>query len=110
MVSSRIQLIVGLGNPGPDYADTRHNIGFMILDRLATKSSAAWRRERRWHAELARAGSVYLLKPQTFMNLSGQSVASVTGFYKIPCREVLVVLDDMALPLGKLRIRNNGSA
>lgn len=104
------QLIVGLGNPGRDYADTRHNVGFMILDRLASKAGAAWRTERSRRAELARAGSTWLCKPQTFMNLSGESVASLTGFYKIPHDAILVILDDMALPLGKLRLRASGSA
>ncbi|HET6406600.1 MAG TPA: aminoacyl-tRNA hydrolase [Chthoniobacteraceae bacterium] len=110
MSSSSCQLIVGLGNPGREYTDTRHNIGFMIVDRLAAKAGAEWRSEKRWESQVARAGSTWLLKPQTFMNLSGRSVAHLTGFYKIPVDDVLVVLDDMALPLGKLRFRANGSA
>ena len=110
MSSPSYQLIVGLGNPGREYADTRHNIGFMIVDRLAAKAGAEWRSEKRWGTQVARAGSTWLLKPQTYMNLSGQAVAYVTGFYKIPGESVLVILDDMALPLGKLRFRANGSA
>ena len=104
------QLIVGLGNPGRDYADTRHNVGFMILERLAARSGAVWRTEKRWQTEVARAGMTWLCKPQTYMNLSGEAVSSMTGFYKIPHDSVLVVLDDMALPLGKLRLRASGSA
>ncbi len=104
------QLIVGLGNPGRDYADTRHNIGFMIVDRLAAQARAEWRTEKRWQTEVARAGATWLGKPLTYMNLSGEAVVALTGFYKIPHDAVLVILDDMALPFGKLRFRPNGSA
>jgi PTH1 family peptidyl-tRNA hydrolase len=104
------RLLLGLGNPGREYRDTRHNVGFMILDRLASAARAEWRREKRWHAEVARAGDAFLVKPLTYMNLSGEAVSSVAGFYKIPVGEILVVLDDMALPLGKLRLRPEGSA
>jgi PTH1 family peptidyl-tRNA hydrolase len=105
-----LRLIVGLGNPGPEYRDTRHNVGFMILDRLAAREDAPFRRERRWKAEVAQAGSTLLCKPLTFMNLSGESVRPLSSFYKIEPAEILVVLDDMALPLGRLRIRPSGSA
>jgi PTH1 family peptidyl-tRNA hydrolase len=104
------QLIVGLGNPGHEYADTRHNAGFMIVDRLAEKAGAAWKTEKRWQTDVARAGSVFLCKPKTYMNLSGEAVQALVGFYKIPHEAVLVVLDEMALPLGKLRLRPAGSA
>jgi peptidyl-tRNA hydrolase, PTH1 family len=103
-------LLVGLGNPGREYTDTRHNVGFMILDRLATSAHAEWRTERRWQAQLARVGEAWLCKPLTYMNLSGQAAASASGFYKIPRDRMLVILDDMALPLGKLRLRPSGSA
>jgi PTH1 family peptidyl-tRNA hydrolase len=109
-VPSHFQLIVGLGNPGREYVETRHNVGFMIVDRLAAKARAEWRSEKRWQTELARAGESWLCKPQTFMNLSGQAVTKITAFYKIPAEAVLVVLDDLALPLGKLRFRSSGSA
>ena len=82
----------------------------MILDRLATREDAPFRRERRWKAEVAQAGSTLLCKPLTFMNLSGESVRPLSSFYKIEPTEILVVLDDMALPLGRLRIRPSGSA
>jgi PTH1 family peptidyl-tRNA hydrolase len=109
-VATHFQLIVGLGNPGREYAETRHNVGFMILDRLASQDRADWRLEKRWQAELARAGGSWLCKPQTFMNLSGQAVAKAASFYKIPVDSILIVLDDFALPLGKLRFRTGGSA
>ena len=109
-MSSHFQLIVGLGNPGREYAETRHNIGFMIADRFAAKNRAEWQMEKRWQAELARAGASWVCKPQTYMNLSGEAVAGVSAFFKIPVEAVLVVLDDFALPLGKLRFRSSGSA
>ena len=104
------RLIVGLGNPGPEYRETRHNVGFMILDRLAARGDAPFHRERRWKAEVAQTGATLLCKPLTFMNLSGESVRPLSSFYKIEPTEILVVLDDMALPLGRLRIRPSGSA
>jgi peptidyl-tRNA hydrolase, PTH1 family len=104
------RLVVGLGNPGREYRGTRHNVGFMIADRLAASARAEWCPEKAWQAEVARAGDVFLCKPLTFMNLSGQAVGAIAGFYKIPAAEMLVVLDDMALPLGQLRLRPNGSA
>jgi PTH1 family peptidyl-tRNA hydrolase len=105
-----LRLIVGLGNPGREYRETRHNVGFMILDRLAARERAEFRTEKSWQAEVARAGDLLLCKPLTFMNLSGQSVRPLCQFYKIEPAEVLVLLDDMALPLGKLRLRADGSA
>jgi PTH1 family peptidyl-tRNA hydrolase len=104
------RLVVGLGNPGREYADTRHNVGFMLLDRLAARDRADWRRERRWQADVAKAGAVLLAKPLTYMNLSGQTVRSVADFYKIEPAQMLIVLDDFALPLGKLRFRPGGSS
>ncbi|MGV3532341.1 MAG: aminoacyl-tRNA hydrolase [Chthoniobacteraceae bacterium] len=104
------RLLVGLGNPGREYQDTRHNVGFMVLDRLAHVAETELRSERAWHAEVGRAGEVFLCKPLTYMNRSGESVRPLSSFYKIPPDQVLVVLDDMALPLGKLRFRPGGSA
>lgn len=108
------RLIVGLGNPGREYAETRHNVGFMVLDRLAAAAGAIFRTERKWQAEFAtvRVGGsdVWLCKPQTYMNLSGESVSAITGFYKVEPSDVLVVLDDLALPLGRLRLRESGSS
>lgn len=104
------RLIVGLGNPGRDYAETRHNVGFMVLDRLAAGAKAVFRTETKWQAEVATLGDVWLCKPQTYMNLSGESVGALGHFYKIEPARVLVVFDDMALPLGRLRLRESGSA
>lgn len=107
---SSIRLIAGLGNPGREYANTRHNAGFMILDRLAARLGATFSNERKFEGHLAKSGALYLLKPQTFMNLSGRSVAAVCQFYRIEPAEVLVVYDDVALPEGRIRIRMGGSA
>ncbi len=103
------RLLVGLGNPGREYSGTRHNVGFMVLDRLAAAMGAAFRADKKWQADTASNGGVWLLKPQTYMNLSGESVGSLVRFYQIEPARVLVVLDDMALPLGRLRIRERGS-
>jgi PTH1 family peptidyl-tRNA hydrolase len=103
-------LIVGLGNPGPEYRDTRHNIGFMIIDRLASAAREEFRLEKGWRASLARVDGVLLCKPLSYMNLSGQVVRAISDYYKLAPSQVLVVLDDMALPLGKLRLRPGGSA
>ena len=107
--SSSYRLVVGLGNPGSEYERTRHNVGFMALDRLA-QGKAQWRKERAWNAQVAKVDGVLLCKPQTFMNLSGTAVAAVAGFYQISAAEILVVLDDMSLPLGRLRLRSGGSS
>jgi len=103
------RLLVGLGNPGREYFGTRHNVGFMVLDRLAAALGATFRADKKWKADVAIAGDVFLLKPQTYMNLSGESVNALARFYQIEPARVLVVLDDMALPLGRLRIRERGS-
>jgi len=112
------RLLVGLGNPGREYAGTRHNVGFMVLDRLAAAWGAAFRADKKWQAEVAVAssqnpcgtGDVWLCKPQTYMNLSGESVGEIARFYKIEPARVFVILDDMALPLGRLRLRERGTA
>ena len=105
-----LRLLVGLGNPGREYRETRHNVGFLLLDRLASRERSEFRPEKSWQAEVARAGDLLLCKPLTYMNLSGQSVLPLSQFYKIEPAQVLVILDDMALPLGKLRFRKDGSA
>lgn len=104
------RLIVGLGNPGRQYVGTRHNAGFLVMDELARRSSAAFRFEAKWDAEVAPHGDQLLMKPQTFMNLSGEAVANYTRYYRIEPSQVLVVYDDVALPLGDLRLRKSGSA
>jgi peptidyl-tRNA hydrolase, PTH1 family len=104
------RLIVGLGNPGDTYRDTRHNIGFMVLDEIAKRMGAAFREEKRWTGMVAKFTGGYLLKPLTFMNDSGRSVQAVGHFYKASPAQTLVVYDDVDLPLGRLRFRTNGSA
>ncbi len=108
--SLKPRLIVGLGNPGKDYRDTRHNIGFMVVDELARRMDAAFQEEKRHHGLLAKFSGGWLLKPQTYMNDSGRSVRSVADYYKITTHETLTVYDDVDLPLGSLRIRLKGSA
>jgi peptidyl-tRNA hydrolase, PTH1 family len=107
-----MKLVVGLGNPGSKYAGTRHNIGFEVIDRLAEGGAGA-RFTRKFDSLLAEAEidfrRVLLLKPETFMNLSGRSVAQAVRFYKLELSDLLVVCDDLSLPLGKLRIRGGGS-
>lgn len=106
-----IRLIVGLGNPGREYEETRHNVGFMVVDRLASQGGLHWELQPRWECSLAKwaAHGVLLMKPLTFMNLSGRSVARVMRFHKWLPEQVLVVYDDVAIDLGRLRIREKGS-
>jgi PTH1 family peptidyl-tRNA hydrolase len=104
-----IRLIAGLGNPGREYESTRHNVGFMVLDRLASARGLRWERSAKWGADWAK-GDVILVKPSTFMNRSGEPLSAIMQFYKIAATDVLVVLDDLALPLGRLRLRLAGSS
>ena len=104
------RLVAGLGNPGRQYAGTRHNVGFMILDELASRAGTTFRHESKWDAEVASTEGVWFLKPSSFMNLSGVPVRAFADFYKLPHDSVLVVLDDVALPLGRLRFRRNGGS
>lgn len=104
------RLIVGLGNPGPEYRNTRHNAGFMVLDELATQMGVSFSEEKRFHGLLAKITGGWLLKPQTFMNDSGRSVAAVARFHKIAPAETLVIYDDVDLALGSLKFRQTGSA
>ena len=106
----QIRLIAGLGNPGPEHAATRHNIGFLVVDRLATQVGLAWEKSTKWRALSAKCGELLLVKPMTYMNRSGEPLASIAQFYKIEPHEVLVVLDDLALPLGRVRLRAGGGA
>jgi peptidyl-tRNA hydrolase, PTH1 family len=108
------RLIVGLGNPGAKYDRTRHNIGFDLIDQLAKRWQIQVSDQKRFQGQVGEGWverqKIVLLKPQTFMNLSGQSVRSVLDWYKLKPTEVLVLYDDLDLPLGKLRIRLAGSA
>ena len=108
-----MKLVVGLGNPGAKYHDTRHNVGFRVIDVLARRWSVdQWREQHQALVARVREGDepVLLAKPMTFMNLSGDAVAALAGFYKIDVPDVLVVLDEVALPLGRLRAGRGGSA
>lgn len=109
---ARIRLVVGLGNPGSNYVGTRHNVGFDLVERLASARGLDWRLEKKWKIELARTSDHGLIfaKPQTYMNLSGEAVIRVCSYFKIPPAELLVVYDDVDLPLGRLRLRASGSA
>lgn len=102
-----LRLAVGLGNPGPRYARTRHNVGFRLVDRLA--GGAAWR-DFRGLGQVCRALTLLLAKPMTFMNDSGRFVGALARFHKIPPSRILVCFDDVALPLGRLRLRSRGSS
>ena len=106
----QIRLVAGLGNPGPEYVATRHNIGFMVVDQLAAQFGASWEKSRKWDALLAKWGDVLLAKPTSYMNRSGYPLVAISQFYKIEPPQVLVVLDDMALPLGRLRLRASGGS
>jgi PTH1 family peptidyl-tRNA hydrolase len=109
-----LRLIAGLGNPGPDYAATRHNIGFVLADRLAARWRADWSARKRFNARLARVErggeNVILCQPQTFMNDSGEAVGALARFYQVPPGRTLVVLDDADLALGQIRMRPEGSS
>jgi PTH1 family peptidyl-tRNA hydrolase len=109
-----MKLIVGLGNPGREYTETRHNLGFAVVDRLAERWSVTGKAKRKFYGfcgEGSIAGRrVLLLKPTTYMNRSGKSVLAVCQFYEIPPGNMLVVLDDVDLPLGRIRLRPGGSA
>src|SRR5579859_2787798 len=108
-----MKLVIGLGNPGPQYEHTRHNVGFRVLDQFATKQGWKWT-ERRSRAILTSGTlgneKVVLAKPITFMNLSGEAVGELVRWYKIQPEDVLVVYDDLDLPVGKVRLRSKGSA
>src|ERR1051325_3727235 len=111
-----LHLIVGLGNPGGEYAKTRHNAGFLVVERLAERWRAGWTLEKKFNSRVARAerteGRVLLCEPQTFMNSSGEAVRALVDFYRLPepWQGLLVVVDDADLPLGELRLRPGGSS
>lgn len=108
-----MKLIVGLGNPGKEYEETRHNCGFMVIDRLADKLNVSVDQQKfkgqyvkfKYHGE-----DVILLKPQTYMNLSGEAVSAIMNYFKIDREDLLVIYDDLDMPVGKLRLRVSGSA
>lgn len=107
------RLVVALGNPGIEYEKTRHNAGFLVLDEFAKRRSLSFAKKREWKGEIARGGwggtPYLLLKPTTFMNRSGEAIALVKNFYHIDASQVLVVVDDVDLPFGRMRMRSSGS-
>ena len=109
-----LQLLVGLGNPGSRYAETRHNVGFMVLERMAARSGVPFRSQPKLHGLLAELGTgparLRLLMPQTFMNESGRAIRAALDWYRLVPGQLLVVVDDMDLPFGRLRLRAAGSA
>ncbi len=106
-----MKLVVGLGNPESGYAGTRHNLGFAVLDELAKKLNLVdWSKEEKFKSELIKAPEIILIKPQTYMNNSGMSVKLLTTYYKLPATDVIVVHDELDLPLGKIKVRLGGAA
>ena len=114
MAGEPLRLIVGLGNPGTEYARTRHNAGFQFADELARRHGAVFRSEPRHRAELARArigdAEVWLLKPMSYMNHSGNPVRSVSSFYKVPVESILVAYDELDFAPGVVRLKQGGGA
>ena len=109
-----VHLIVGLGNPGAEYASTRHNAGFLLVEKLAARWKTDWKNERKFQARIAGTGRngkrILLGEPQTFMNLSGETVGALINFYQSPLRQLLVAVDDADLPLGEIRLKPKGSS
>ncbi len=109
-----LHLIVGLGNPGAEYAGTRHNAGFLLVEKLAADWKANWTNERKFFARVARGENVgkkfLLAEPQTFMNLSGETVGALVKFYQLPLAQVIIAVDDADLPLGEIRLRPGGGS
>ena len=107
-------LIVGLGNPGAEYAKTRHNAGFMLADLLAHRWRADWKNEKKFQSRVAKTERdgrrVVLCEPQTYMNLSGEAVGALMHFYQLPVGKLVVAVDDADLPLGEIRLRPGGSS
>jgi PTH1 family peptidyl-tRNA hydrolase len=112
--SAPLQLLVGLGNPGDKYAGTRHNVGFMALERLAAEAGSSFKQQSKLHGLLAEVGvgaqRLRLLMPQTFMNDSGRSIRAALDWFGLDPVQMLVLVDDMDLPLGRLRLRTSGGA
>ncbi len=109
-----LHLMVGLGNPGAEYARTRHNAGFLVVEELARRGAASWNFEKKFDARLARRHlgerKLLLSEPQTFMNASGEAVAALLSFYRVPISQLLVIVDDADLPFGQIRLRPGGSS
>lgn len=105
-----MKLIVGLGNPGKKYKDTKHNIGFMGLDSYAVANKIKYKKSIKFISEIGMTNEAIIIKPKTFMNNSGLSVRKVIDYYNIDPKDVLIVFDDLNLPFGKIRLRKTGTA
>ena len=104
-----MKLIAGLGNIGDKYCFTRHNTGFMVLDKWALDEGFSFKEDKKLKSFIAKKGDIIFVKPTTFMNLSGEAVRAVMDYYKIDVKDVLIIYDDISLDLGKIRFRANGS-
>lgn len=104
-----MKLVVGLGNPDGIYSKTYHNVGFMVIDKFAKKCGVSFDKKK-CKSEIAKLGDVIFAKPQTYMNLSGDAVLELKKYFKIKLEDILIILDDIDLPKGKIRFRENGSA
>ena len=111
-MSSKIELIAGLGNPGAKYEGTRHNVGFWFVDHLAQSKGCNLRHESKFHGEVGKISvscqTVWLIKPMTYMNHSGQAVSALAKYYKVPVENILVVHDELDIPPGELRLKKGG--
>jgi PTH1 family peptidyl-tRNA hydrolase len=109
-----LYLVAGLGNPGSEYARTRHNAGFMVVERFGKKFSADWKNVGKFQSRVARVEArgrkVILCEPQTYMNASGEAIAPLAAYYKVPLERTLIVVDDADLPFGQIRLRAEGSS
>ncbi|MDZ4835952.1 MAG: aminoacyl-tRNA hydrolase [Candidatus Melainabacteria bacterium] len=109
-----MKVIVGLGNPGSQYAKTRHNVGFCVMDLLGTELGGDWKESRDFKAHYSKTkfkdDDIVVVKPLTYMNLSGQAVSAVVRWFKVDLKDVLVIHDDVSLPLGRIRVQNGGGA
>lgn len=111
-MAARVKLIAGLGNPGGEYEATRHNVGFLFVDAAAVACGGQFRRESKFHGEVCKIAvggdEVWLLKPATFMNRSGQAIAALAAYYKIAPTDILVVHDELDLPVGVVKLKSGG--
>lgn len=107
-----MKLLVGLGNPGEKYANVRHNLGFTALEEFvaSSKYQVVWENSEKFKSEIAKVGELIFVKPQTYMNQSGLAVKLLTTYYKLPATDVIVIYDELDLPLGKIKVRMGGAA
>ena len=114
MLSDELKLLVGLGNPGAEYHKTRHNVGFMVLEEIARKNNCIFRESKKLFGRTCEYGTgiekTRLLMPNTYMNESGKSVRSAKDWFNFEDHQLIVLVDDMDLPLGKIRVRSKGSS